>query len=165
MPHVFLYGPDSLQAHVYDRIGPSDVVGGALLEGYQLVFNKPNMKNKDEGLSNIVETSGRSVFGVVYDLTHKQLELLDGYYGGYQRKAVDVKLPVYAKQTDEEGGVAVSGPERYENRNATTWIARRIKAGLRPSKPNLDATVRGAKENGAPPQFQQEIGGIEALHG
>jgi hypothetical protein len=149
MPHVFLYGPDSLQAHVYDRIGPSDVVGGALLEGYQLVFNKPNMKNKDEGLANIAETSGHSVFGVLYDLTPKQLEQLDGYYGGYQRKAVDVKLT----QT-----------EKPEHRNATTWIARRIKSGLKPSKANRDATTRGAKENGAPSAFDEELAKIEALH-
>jgi hypothetical protein len=148
MPSVFVYGPDSLQARVYDRIGPSEVVGGAILKGFGLEFNKPNMKNKDEGLANIVESSGKSVFGVVYELTPKQLETLDGYFGGYTRKGVEVTL---------------SG-EKAEARSVATWLARRTKAGLKPSKSALDQTARGAKENGAPATFIEELKKIEALH-
>src|SRR5262245_6864709 len=118
MPLVFVYGPDTLQSRIYDRIGSSEVIGGAMLEGYGLEFNKPNMKNKDEGLANLVEEGGRSVFGVVYDLTPKQLETLDGYFGGYTRKNLEVQLL----------------GEKPESRNAAVWIARRIKSGLRPSK-------------------------------
>src|SRR5205814_794643 len=110
MPLVFLYGPDTLQARIYDRVGSSDVIGGAVLDGYRLEFNKPNMKNKDEGLANLVEEEGRSVFGVVYDLTHKQIELLDGYFGGYGRKGVEIRMC-----TEENGA----------KRSATAWLARR----------------------------------------
>jgi hypothetical protein len=147
MPSVFLYGPDSLQGRIYDRIGPSEAVGGAMLEGWALEFNKPNMKNKDEGLANIVEASGRQVFGVVYDLTPKQLETLDGYFGGYTRKGVEVKLT----------------GENPVTRSAATWLARRIKSGLRPSKSALELTSRGAKENGAPDAFLDELKKVEAL--
>src|SRR5688572_406852 len=122
MPHVFVYGPDTLQARIYDRIGPSDVVGGAVLEGWALDFNKPNMKQKDQGLPNIVEASGKSVFGVVYDLTAKQIETLDGYFGGYGRKSVEVDL-------GDEG-----------KRTASTWTARRTKSGLRPTKSMIEMT-------------------------
>ena len=148
MPSVFVYGPDSLQARVYDRIGPSEVVGGAMLEDWALEFNKPNMKNKDEGLANIVEAAGRRVFGVVYDLTPKQLETLDGYFGGYTRTGVEVNM---------------SG-ETAEKRSAATWFARRIKSGLRPSKSALELTTRGAKENGAPDAFLDELKKVEVLH-
>jgi hypothetical protein len=150
MPLVFLYGPDTLQSRVYDRIGASDVVGGAVLSGHRLEFNKPNMKNKDEGLSNITEDGGRQVFGVVYDLTPKQLEQLDGYFGGYGRKSVDVTMQA------EEG----PGPVR----SVITWIARRTKSGLRPTKSALDFTQKGAKENGAPQVLIEELAKFEVLH-
>lgn len=148
MPNVFLYGPDTVQARTYDRIGPSEALGGALLEGWGLEFNKPNMKHKDEGLANIVEAPGRAVFGVVFDLTHKQLETLDGYFGGYGRKPVTVTL---------------TGTETPESRNVVAWTARRTKSGLKPSRSGLELTQRGAKENGAPETFRQEIQKIEAL--
>jgi hypothetical protein len=148
MPSVFVYGPDSLQARIYDRVGPSEVVGGAMLDGWALEFNKPNMKNKDEGLANIVEAGGRQVFGVVYDLTPKQLETLDGYFGGYTRKGVEVTLT----------------GEKPEKRSAATWLARRVKAGLRPSKSTLELTTKGAKENAAPETFLDELKKVEALH-
>jgi hypothetical protein len=85
MPLVFVYGPDSLQARIYDRLGASEVLGGALLEGWALIFNKPQLKGPD-GLSNLAEKPGAATFGVLYELTRKQIEILEGYYGGYQRK-------------------------------------------------------------------------------
>lgn len=147
MAHVFLYGPDTLQGRIYDRIGRSDVIGGATLPGFSLVFNKPNMKAREEGLPNLVEAPDRSVFGVVYDLTPRQLETLDGYFGGYTRRDVEVRL------------IGRTG----ETRKAATWFAHRVKPGLKPSKLNLDLTQRGAKENGAPEEFRQELTQIEAI--
>jgi hypothetical protein len=149
MPHVFVYGPDSLQARIYDRIGPSDAVGGAVLQGWALAFNKPNMKDKDEGLANIVEQSGGEVFGVVYDLTAKQLEQLDGYFGGYGRRDVEVTLV----------------GENPEKRRVSTWIARRIKSGLKPSKSTVELTAKGAEENAAPESFRTALKEIEVLDG
>lgn len=148
MPHVFVYGPDTTQARVYDRIGPADLIGGAVLEGWSLEFNKPNMKHPEEGLANIAQRPGGIVFGLVYDLTTKQIDMLDGYFGGYTRKNVEVRL------TDTETD---------ERRNAATWTARRTKTGLRPSKTTLELTEKGAKENHAPEAFRLGLEGIEVL--
>lgn len=148
MPSVFVYGPDSLQARIYDRVGPSEVLGGATLQNWSLEFNKPNMKNKDEGLANIVESEGKSVFGVVYELTIKQLETLEGYMGGYSRKGVEVTLL----------------GETPTQRNAATFFARRTKDGLHPTKSALEQTLGGAKENGAPDAFVEELKKVEALN-
>lgn len=147
MPSVFLYGPDTLQPRVHDRVGKTELVGGAVLDGFGLEFNKPNMKQKDEGMPNVVESPGRSVFGVLHDLTAKQLEILDGYYGGYGRREVEVRL---------------IGKDA-ELRKATLWFARRTKAGLRPTKSALEASQRGAKEHGAPEAFRQELQKVEPL--
>ena len=41
MPLVFTYGPETLQGRMYDRVGASSCLGGALLHDYELVFDKP----------------------------------------------------------------------------------------------------------------------------
>ena len=56
---VFIYGPDSLTSRVRDRLAADvEVLGGATLTGWKLVFDKPNMKNKEEGLANLKEETG-----------------------------------------------------------------------------------------------------------
>lgn len=148
MPLVFLYGPDMLQARVYDRVGPSEVVGGALVAGHRLEFNKPNMKNKDEGFANLVEAAGDDAFGVLYELTPKQVEQLEGYFGGYGRKTVETRL------------LAKEG----ERRSAITFVARRTKSGLRPTRSALEVTEKAARENEAPSTVVEALRKFEALH-
>jgi hypothetical protein len=147
MAMVFIYGPDSLQGRVYDRLGPSDVVGGALLDGYQLRFNKPNIKRPKEGLANLAPAEDGRAFGVVYDLNRRQLEIFEGYYGGYKRLTVQVSL-LPRKKNDRP-----SAPVQ-----ATALVARRTDAALRPAAAALAETLKGAEENGAPKLF------IERLH-
>jgi hypothetical protein len=159
MPIVFVYGPDSLQARIYDRLGSSNALGGAVLEGFSLKFNKPNMKNKDEGLANVQDDPSGSIFGVVYELSRAQLETLEGYYGGYSRRDIIVQLqPAPAVQ----GEPPPPPPKKME---AVMLIARRTQSGLRPSKTSLDATVKGAEENGAPRAFIDGLKKVEALRG
>jgi hypothetical protein len=147
MPHVFVYGPDSLQARIYDRLGPSEVLGGATAAGWALKFNKPSFKS-DDGLANLAKEPSDSVFGVLYELTRKQIEMLDGYYGGYQREDLQV--------TPLSGGSPV---------NASAWVARRTKSSLRPSKESLALTKKGAEENGAPQAFLDMLSKMEASNG
>lgn len=161
MPVVFVYGPDALQARIYDRVGPSEVVGGAVLEGWQLAFNKPNMKNKAEGLANVEEAPGKLVYGVVYELTRKQLEMLEGYYGGYALKTVTVKsLGRTQDQADKpdthSGGTA---------HQAEVFVARRTASGLKPNKTAKSEAMRGAVENGAPQDYVDQLEALDAVDG
>ena len=150
MPTVFVYGPDALQGHMYDRLGPCNVIGPARLEGFALNFDKPNMKRKDEGFANIKETAGSRVHGVLYDLTRKQLETLEGYYGGYLTREVNV--------------VARAGGDEDEHRvDATTFAARRIGRNLRPARASLDLTIRGGEENDHPQDFIEWLRALEPI--
>lgn len=156
MPYVFIYGPDSVQGRVYDRLGASEVLGGAVLEGYALRFNKPSFKTED-GLANVVREPGQSVFGVLYDLTRKQIDMLEGYYGGYQREQLKVlPLPRETREGEEKSPLP-TGPI-----DATIYLARRVKDGLKPTKENLALTVKGAEENGAPGTFLESLKHLEA---
>lgn len=151
MPMVFVYGPDSLQGRMYDKLGPCDVLGGARLPGYRLAFDKPNMKNEGEGLANLAEAKGESAFGVLYELSRKQVETLEGYYGGYNPK----DLPVYLQQ--EEGA--------EKKIVAQVLIARRTASGLKPTKSAKAATIAGAEENGGPEAFLAVLKGLESIDG
>lgn len=142
MALVFMYGPDALQGKMFDRIGPTTFIGPAVLNNHKLVFNKPNMKDKDEGLPNIEEERGSEVFGTVFDLDKKVLDRLDGFFGGYGRKSKRVGLTL-------DGEII--------KRDAETYIARRTGRNLTPSEASLAAAQSAMEENGADPRF------IEAL--
>ena len=146
MPMVFTYGPGTLQGRMYDRIGPTDVIGSAVLKDKRLVFDKPNMKNKEEGLPNVVDAPGDAVFGLVFELKNKQLELLDGFFGGYEQRSVPVQI----------GDPPVT-------RKVITWVARRTKAGLKPSAETIDMTRAGMEENDAPASFIEALSEYEVL--
>ncbi len=146
MPLVFTYGPATVQGRMYDRIGPTDVIGAAVLKDMRLSFDKPNMKNPEEGLPNLTDAAGASVFGVVFELNKKQLELLDGFYGGYEQRSLPVEI----------GDPPVS-------RKAITWVARRTKAGLKPRAELISLTRTGMEENGADPAFIEALKEYEVL--
>ncbi|MFO0723786.1 MAG: gamma-glutamylcyclotransferase family protein [Myxococcota bacterium] len=154
MPYVFVYGPDSLQARMYDRLGACEAIGGANVEGYALAFNKPDMKS-DAGLPNLTKTAGSTAFGVLYDLTRKQIEMLEGYYGGYLREDVTAALLPPREGEEIEPEVLARRPKAPVT--ATAYIARRIKSGLKPQPEALALTKKGAEENGAPPAFIESI--------
>jgi len=136
MPLVFAYGPDAYRARVLGRLGSCEVLGPGSLAGYALVFDKPSLRNEAEGFANLEKKDGASVHGVLYDLSRKQIETLEGYFGGYQRSQVKVA----ARKT----GTTV---------DATVFTARRRARGLRPSAESLDLSLKGAEENGFPREF------------
>ncbi len=150
MPLVFVYGPDSLQARMFDRVGACDVVATAVATGFALAFDKPSFRG-DVGLANLVRRDGGRAFGMLYELTRAQIERLEGYYGGYGRDDLDVEVLTLA-----DGATAPRQPK------ATAFLARRTRAGLPPSADALTDTLRGAVENGAPPELLAELEALGA---
>lgn len=146
MPLVFVYGPDTVQGRMYDRIGPTNCLGAATLPGYKLVFNKPNMKHPKEGLPNLMASEADSVFGLLFDLTPAQLTQLDGFFGGYGQS----KLSVLVGQVEDQ-----------VRRKVTTWEARRTKNGLLPSYQNKCLSLQGMQENGAEAEASAQLASLE----
>ncbi len=154
MPYVFVYGPDSLQSRIYDRLGPSDAFGGAKLADHALVFDKPPMKG-DRGAANLKAAPGEEVFGVLYELTRKQIEILGGYYGGYvaeDRQVTPLPLPE-GKELEQD--LAARRPAGAVK--ASVYIARRTRANLTPDPEAVAATLKGAEENGLPAAFVESV--------
>lgn len=146
MALVFTYGPETLQARMYDRIGPSNCLGSAILRDHELVFDKPNVKNKAEGLANVRAAEGKSVFGLLYDLEPGQIDLYDGFYGGYGKQ----KVSVVADGTETP-------------RAAIAWVGRRKGKNLKPTAANIEFTVKGMEENGADAAFIEAVQALEVL--
>jgi hypothetical protein len=148
MPRVFTYGPEAVQGLMYDRVGPSEFLGPARLEGFALVFDKPAVRDRREGLANVREGEGEAVLGSLFEVSAKQLELLHGFHGGYEQRRVNVLL--------------LEGDEPAP-RDAIAWVARRTRAGLAPARATLDATRRGLEDNGAAPELLEALATVEAL--
>ncbi len=148
MPTIFAYGPDAYRSRVFDRIGNCDVFGAAVLEDHELVWNKPNMKNKAEGLPNVRAAEGQAVHGLLFDMSPKQVELLEGYFGGYENKSMKVKPP--------KGGDPVS---------ALVFVARRTGRKLGPTKANVDLSIKGAEDNGVPRDYVEQLRALQPIDG
>ncbi len=153
-----MYGPDTLQGRMFDRVGASNVRGPALLSGYQLIFDKPNMKNKREGLPNIHEQDGKDVFGLIFDLSDRQLEILDGFFGGYEQQRIRAQLLPPAIDSEE-----VTPSDASTSVTALTWVARRTGRNLQPSYANMVATHQGLEQNLAPEEFVSSLKEFEPL--
>jgi len=147
MPRVFTYGPDALQGRMFDRIGPSDFVGGAILEGYRMAFDKPNIKASSEGFANLHPDPEGEVFGAVFELTKQQLDLLDGFFGGYAQRDVSVRIC-----QDGEPGARMK---------AVTWVGRRTREGLEPNVQTVLWARQALEENQAPERFASELPEVE----
>jgi hypothetical protein len=144
MALVFTYGPHSSAGRMRDRVKGAKLVGGALLEGHRLVFDKPNVKKKGEGLANLAKDDAAKAFGVLFDVPAPDMDLLDGFFGGYGRKAIEVNV-------------------RGEARAAETWFARRTTRGLKPSKQTIAQVKQALEEISAPKAFIEELEAIEVL--
>lgn len=92
----FAYGSNMLTSRLTDRVGEVRLIGSALLQGYNLAFNK--LGGDGTGKANIMQQDGGCIVGVVYKLTKYQMKKLDPFEGcfkkekHYERKMVRVWL-------------------------------------------------------------------------
>ena len=90
--YYFAYGSNMLKRRLYARVPEADYIGAPfLLPGYQLLFHKVG---KDaSGKCNAFHTGNENhaVEGVLFDLPHSAVGILDRYEGsGYDRKSITV---------------------------------------------------------------------------
>lgn len=144
-----MYGPDARQAKMFDRVGPTEVVGPAIASGYSLAFNKPNMKVKAEGLPNLKPNTDGKAFGMVFELSRRQIEDLSGYFGGYEARDITVTLEI-GTETRKETVLA--------------FVARRTRSDLKPTAASIELTRKALEENGAAGSFLEELKTFEVIH-
>jgi len=92
--YYFAYGSNMDLNRLSGRIKrkPEGIAG--YLEDYTLVFNKVASKPANAGYANIIESSGKRVHGVIFDLTESEFKILDKCEGvasgDYYRKTMSI---------------------------------------------------------------------------
>jgi len=134
----FAYGSNMNPERMRKRMGYLPPSRKAVLQDYSLIFNKISRKNPNEGVANIIPLAGSFVSGLLYEVTDQDLAKLDEYEGvptNYIRHIVKIEC---------EG----------ELMNALTYIAVRVKDGLKPSRDYLNHLL-AAKEYLSEDYYQQ----------
>jgi len=115
-------------------------IGCARLPGYQLAFvwDSPGWGG---GVATVIPSSGREVWGVLWDLTDEHVDALDRYegiaIGAYVREHLDVET--------EDGNV-----------NALIYLATDTQKKS-PSGRYVDALIRGAKAHALPADYVEQL--------
>lgn len=137
--NYFAYGSNMLTERISDRLGTVEQVGIGLLHNYQLVFNRRGSYSPG-GVASIIPWQGRSVFGVIWELNNKQLNLLDEIEdpAAYSRRSVSVEM---------KDGSPV---------DCLTYIA--FSQGYHPpTKKYLSYLIQGAKEHNLPSRYARNL--------
>jgi gamma-glutamylcyclotransferase len=141
----FAYGSNLSIHQMMMRIGTSSHVERgskiARLANHRLIFQK--IGTAEPPFANII-SPGTGVLGVIYRCSSADLETLDRYESGYERKSVIV--------TDPDG----------EELAAIAYVIRPALAGNtgKPLAAYLERIVSGAKQHGLPEEYVNNIVGM-----
>jgi len=109
----------------------------AFLPNYRIAFNVPS--SYGTGNPNI-EEGGEGVWGVVYEVDEKILNLLDRVSPRYKR--IEVEVIVDGKPV-----------------KAWTYVGR-IKANVKPDKSCVERVIKGARTHGLPEEYVKMLEGF-----
>ncbi|TMK53722.1 MAG: gamma-glutamylcyclotransferase [Actinobacteria bacterium] len=145
MTHYFAYGSNMDPKQMASRCPGAMAVGRARLADYELVFvwDSPGWGG---GVATVVPSSGREVWGVLWDLTDEHVEGLDRYegvaIGAYVREHLDVEA---------EAGLV----------NALIYLATDTRR-KQPSGRYVDALIRGAQAFSLPESYVEMLRALRA---
>jgi cation transport regulator ChaC len=146
--NYFAYGSNMDEKRLRERIGEFERGKVAYLQGYRLVFDK-SADSPRVGFANIISDKEKVVIGVLYELTDKQLLILDDYEGvahnQYKRSSVKVF------------------DERKQSIEAMTYLATDCGSDLKPYNWYLDYLIKGAEQHDFPNEYLKMLQDIEIV--
>jgi cation transport regulator ChaC len=133
----FAYGSNMNIKQMRSRIENNDIepIHIVLLDNYKLIFPRKSINQKG-GVASIIKEKGEEVYGVIYNLNNKEIEILDKYEGegtAYDKINIDVLI---------EG----------KKKSCMTYIAKKEGEFL-PSKEYLKKIIAGAEMNKLPNNY------------
>ena len=154
----FAYGsnldPDQMRARCPD----SRVVGLAALHDHRLTFPL-HSEHWGGGAAGVTHTRGRTVWGVLYEVSESDLATLDqieGWKGpGDHHNLSDRDLAAVELTRPDDGSV----PRRVR---ATTYFARTLNP-TPPSRRYLDTILRGARHHRLPAEYIEWLESLEVV--
>jgi gamma-glutamylcyclotransferase len=136
MPPYLAFGSNMHRRRLEQRVGALVDHGWVVLPEHRHGFTK--LGSDGTGKGNIEPRGGCEVHGVLYELSDRQLDVLAGYEGGYER--VELQLSVRGERV-----LAVTF-------RAAMWIP-----DLVPTNAYLDHYLRGMREHGLPESYVREV--------
>lgn len=140
----FAYGSNMDKSQMKRRCSDSKFLGKAMIEGYWLDFTRES-SNWDGGVADIVKDPDNFVWGILYDISDKDLESLDYYEA----------CPVYYKRKE----ITVF----YDNRNikAISYEVVDKKPFIPPSKKYINCIIQAAIDNDFPGEYVEFLKSIK----
>jgi|GEM_PF-815339 len=132
--YYFAYGSNmssSIFVHGFRKIKPQSAER-AVLKGYRLAFSEPGIPFFEPSYANVEKDDAAECEGVLYRITHEDMDWLDISEGGRAYNIIHVPV---------DG--AVSGRV-----TAQTFTSKAVAHGLLPSKRYMDILIHGAEEHG-----------------
>lgn len=123
------------RTRLVERVGGVDIVGAARARGWRHRFNKQGRDGTGKGN---IEPGDEHVWGVLYRMAATQLDVLDGFEGGYRRCEIAVEIP-------------------GERVTALSYLGLSPGASLRPAHWYLDHYRIGIREHGLPEAWLAEV--------
>jgi gamma-glutamylcyclotransferase len=143
MPAYFAYGSNMNLEWVKERCPGSRPLRIATLHDYLLSFRYPSTSWPGGGACDIVRCKGSLVWGVLFEVSEADLQVLDDYedvaQGGYRRIPVAVNSEGFLHN-------AIS----YE-------VVEKLPQNLKPVDGYLDLVIAGAEQNGLPRGYIESV--------
>ena len=103
----FAYGSNMSTGRLFSRIYGAKVFSSGRIVDKKVICNKKSIDKS--GKANLVNSPGNVVYGILYEIDQSDLDKLDKFENGYQRKTVEILM---------EKGVSVLA-ESYISSNCT----------------------------------------------
>ena len=133
----FAYGTNMSTKRLKERVRSARHRGCAKLPNKRLVCNK---KSKDgSSKANLTDSSGATVWGVLYEIDSAELDKLDGVESGYIRISLDVT-------TDQDSWV-----------KAYIYVSSELTGDARPYDWYKELMIRGAREHQLPASYMKYL--------
>jgi cation transport regulator ChaC len=150
----FAYGSNLTHAQLSKRCPSAHVVCRALLPNYRLAFTR-FVESRSGGVADVVTSPGSEVWGVVYQIADTEVADLDraeGYRAGRDTNVYDRVHDTVEREgrADDTIPVELYVVEKKENHH-------------RPAESYKALIVNGAREQGLPLRYIEQLEQIEAL--
>lgn len=139
----FAYGSNLDSAAMAERCPSYITLGPACLDGYELAFTRRSRRS-GTGVADIVPSPGSEVWGVVYEIDERCLDLLDRKEGlgwAYDRIEVPVRLK-------DDGAI---------HHAQTYTVVTKERSPVAPSSAYLDGLISAARLGGLPDAYVTKL--------
>lgn len=139
----YAYGSNMPLDHLQGRCPEAVPYGPALLSGYRIGFRYPSTSFPGGAAADIIPDANSRVWGVLYEVTERDLRALDRFedvdQGGYRRITLDVL---------------------YDGLEVEAWsyeVIDKLDDDCRPVPAYLELMIEGALQAGLPETYIEEI--------